>query len=575
MRVTIGFKIFAVAGAVILVMSTAAFWTTWKIHTVTDQVDAVADYFLPLDKKLLDVQANLLRQEIVLQSILNDIEDNAELGVIEEHLAAFNNLGVAADLDIEEATEIANAALDHLDRDQAIELGQLTTRIQEISFEHHQIQDLVLRALGAYKEGRLEAAAELVESFTNAQVRFDEKVDSVASEILELSTVAAQKADEAEHIVLRFSVILTVLALVLGLLFAFQLTKSLVRPVRLLRDRTKAVEVGDLSQDIPVTSTDEIADLSRSFNNMLEGLRSKERMQSMFGQYVDPRVVKAMLDEGGAETSLVTGDRKVVTVFFSDIAGFTQMGERLSPVGLVRLMNEYFTLASKPIAERDGVIDKYIGDMIMAFWSPPFVAEGNQARLACEAAIQQLAQLEVLRGQLQDITGLRKGIPEVDIRIGLATGEAVVGSIGSEYAKNFTVMGDTVNLGARLETANKVYGTKILICEHTKASAEKAIEVREIDSINVKGKTEPLRVFELLGLAGGLSKTDAEARAAFETGLAAYRGQDWDLAEEAFKACLDVKADDQPSKLFLRRVSRLRSSPQHAEWDSVWNLSEK
>ncbi|MEM6889909.1 MAG: adenylate/guanylate cyclase domain-containing protein [Pseudomonadota bacterium] len=575
MRVTIGLKIFAVAGAVILVMSAAAFWTTWKIHTVTDQIDAVAEHFLPLDKKILDVQANLLRQEIVLQNILSDIKDNSEFDIIEGHLAAFNELGAIADLDIEQATEIANSTLDHLQRDQAVNLGQLVVRIQEISAQHQHIQELVLRAIDAHTEGRIEAATELVESFTNAQVQFDENVGAVASEILELSTVAAQKADKAEHLVLRFSVILTVLALVLGLLFAFQLTKSLVRPVHVLRDRTKAVVVGDLSQDIPVTSTDEIADLSRSFNNMLEGLRAKERIQSMFGQYLDPRVVEMLVGETDKDTSLVSGKKSMITVFFSDVAGFTQLGERLSPVGLVRVMNEYFALASRPIVECDGVIDKYIGDMVMAFWSPPFVTEGDQARLACNAALQQFKQLERLRRSLPDITGLRKDIPEIDIRIGLATGDAVVGSLGSKYAKNFTVMGDTVNLGSRLESANKAYGTKILICENTKKLADEEIEVREIDSISVHGKTEPLHVYELLGLAGELSDEDVSARASFESGLAAYREKNWDLSEVSFKECLQIWLDDAPAKVFLERVSSLRSSPPDDGWDTVWHLSAK
>ncbi len=575
MRVTIGLKIFAVAGAVILLMSGAAVWTTLKIRDVTDQVDAVAYYLLPLNNSFASMQSNLLRQEIVLQQILNDIDGNAPATAIEAHLETFKELGARADVEIADASAKAEAALSSLGKDQAIELGRLMAQVEDIEGQHHDIQVLVERAIGAHLAGSGEVATALIDSFTQAQQRFDETVERVASQTVSLSSDAMLQAENEEHVVLRFSVALTALAVILGLLFALQFTRSLVRPVQVLRDRTRAVEVGDLSQDIPVTTSDEIADLSRSFNNMLEGLRSKERMQSMFGQYVDPRVVETMLAAEDAKTSLVDGDRKTVTVFFSDIVGFTQMGERLSPIGLVRLINEYLSLASDPIVQSDGVIDKYIGDMIMAFWSPPFVEEGEQARLACQAALAQFSQLDVLKQRLPDITGLRKDLPRVAIRVGLATGDAVVGSIGSEHAKNFTVMGDTVNLGARLETANKVYGTRILICEHTRASAGDAIEVREIDAIAVKGKTEPLRVFELLAAAGELSDSDIEARTSFEEGLIAYRAQDWQLASECFEACSRKWPDDPPSKLFLSRIEQLQQNPPGEAWDTVWHLTQK
>lgn len=575
MRITIGLKIFAVAGAVILLMSGAAAWTTLKIRDVTDQVDAVALYLLPLNNSFASMQANLLRQEIVLQQILNDIDRDAPEQTIQTHITTFKDLGAQADAEIENASTKTDAALSTLGKEQAVELSRLITQVQNIATQHQDIQDLVVRAIDAHLAGSDEAATALIESFTQAQLRFDETVEMIASQTVSLSSAAMSKAESEEHVVLQFSIGLTVLAVVLGLLFALQFSRSLVRPVQVLRDRTRAVEVGDLSQDIPVTTSDEIADLSRSFNNMLEGLRSKERMQSMFGQYVDPRVVETMLADDNAETSLVDGDKKTVTVFFSDIVGFTQMGERLSPIGLVRLINEYLSLASDPIVQSDGVIDKYIGDMIMAFWSPPFVSEGEQARLACGAALAQFEQLEVLRKRLPDITGLRRDLPDVAIRVGLASGDAVVGSIGSEHAKNFTVMGDTVNLGSRLESANKVYGTRILICDQTRASAGNAIEVREIDSIAVHGKTEPLRVFELLAHTGALSETDVLARDDFETGLAAYRAQNWQSAEEAFAACLQKWPDDPPAKLFLDRITRLRQNPPGDAWDTVWQLTQK
>jgi adenylate cyclase len=211
----------------------------------------------------------------------------------------------------------------------------------------------------------------------------------------------------------------------------------------------------------------------------------------------------------------------------------------------------------------------------MAFWCRPFAAEDTQAGLACEAALAQISQLEALRVRLPDITGLRKGIPEIDIRIGLASGDAVVGSIGSDYAKNYTVMGDTVNLGSRLESANKHYGTRILLCERTRAMIGGGFELREIDFITVSGKSEPIRIFEPMAPAGALSAEAQAARDAFEAGLAAYRARDWDGAESSFTACLAKLPDDGPAQAFLQRVERLRVHPIGDDWDGVWHLHDK
>jgi adenylate cyclase len=242
---------------------------------------------------------------------------------------------------------------------------------------------------------------------------------------------------------------------------------------------------------------------------------------------------------------------------------------------LVRLINEYLSLASAPIVENDGVIDKYMGDGVMSFWCQPFVEEGAQAKLACQAALSQFDQLNVLHGRLPDVTGLRRDLPEIEIRIGLASGEAIVGSIGSEYAKNFTVMGDTVNIASRLEGANKVYGTRVLVCEETWNRAGESFEMREIDSIAVQGKIEPLRIFELLGAKGSLSEEVASARDDFEVALGAYRARNWDEAERLFGKCLKEWPDDRPASVFLERIQRLRASPPPESWDGVWSLNAK
>ncbi len=577
MRITIGRKIFAVACILLLLMLCSALLSTWKLRQASSEADAVAHNFMPLANRISNIQALLLQQEILVQRILHDFDATKVHGqTIDEHLVEFEGYGARVDEEIAEAVKLAEMALASVGDDMGrLEMVQVVSLIQNLEQQHQEIHDLVLRTVDAHRAGKSEALDLLIDLFDTAQSGFDDLVSSLVNEVLDFSRRSALHVDSHERLVLTFNIVATAIAVLLGLVFAAVLTRSVVRPVHALRDGTRAIETGDLSQDIPVTTNDEIADLTRAFNRMQEGLRASGRTKAMFGKYLDPRVVEAMLAEDQEQQSLVAGENKQVTVFFSDIAGFTPIGERLSSVGVVRLINEYLSLASAPIVENRGVIDKYIGDEVMAFWCEPFVDAGNEASLACRAALAQFDQLDVLRQRLPAVTGLRRDLPEVHIRVGLASGEALVGSIGSDYARNFTVMGDTVNLGSRLESANKVYGTRILMCEQTRIAAGDAVETREIDVITVAGKSEPMRVFELLSLAGDLSAAHAAARAAFETALAAYRARDWAAAEAGFTACLDHDRDDGPARVFLERVKSLSAIPPSDDWDGVWRLHEK
>jgi len=576
-RITIGHKIFAVACVLLVLMLCSALLSTWKLRQASNEADSVAHYFMPLANRISNVQAHLLQQEIIVQQILHDFDaPKVHNQSIDEHLAAFDDYGARVDEEIAEAVKLADMALAATGDDPGrLELIRVTSLIENLERQHHDIHELVVRSVEAYQSGKLEALESLIELFNRAQAGFDDLVSNLVSEVLGFADKSALHVDQHELVVMRFNIAVTAIAVLLGLLFAAILTSGLVRPVHALRDGTRAIETGDLSRDIPVTTNDEIADLTRAFNRMQDGLRASGRTKAMFGKYVDPRVVDAMLAEDQGQQSVVAGEKKQVSVFFSDIAGFTPIGERLSSVGVVRLINEYLSLASAPIVENHGVIDKYIGDEVMAFWCTPFVEAGEEARLACRAALAQFEQLEVLRQRLPDVTGLRKDLPEVHIRVGLASGEALVGSIGSDYSRNFTAMGDTVNLGSRLEGANKFYGTRILICEQTRIAASDAVETREIDWITVAGRSEPMRVFELLSLAGGLSTAQEAARTAFEAALAAYRARDWTAAEAGFKACLDHDRDDRPARVFLERLASLRTTPPVDDWDGVWRLKTK
>ena len=384
---------------------------------------------------------------------------------------------------------------------------------------------------------------------------------------------AAKATEQRERRVFWLTIAATTSTVLLGLAVAALITNRLSRPVRSLAAAMRDVQGGNLNIELPVSSSDEVGRLTDSFNFFVKELRSKERLKQTFGKYIDPRILEHVLAQPGSEA--VGSGRREMIVLFADLVGFTGLSERLTPLLMVTLLNRHFGLQALAVQEHHGVVDKFIGDSIMAFWGQPFVKPEEQAILACRAAQAQLAALDTLRRELPDITGLRRDAPVIDLGIGICTGEVVVGNIGSENTRSYTVIGDTANLAARLERANRVYGTQILIGESTARAIGSRFEMREIDTIFVKGKIETTRVFELVSAAGQLSGELVRLRERYDAARRSYLAQDWDTAEATFRECLEIRPKDGPSRVFLERVEALRRNPPGKDWNGVWQLVEK
>ncbi len=297
--------------------------------------------------------------------------------------------------------------------------------------------------------------------------------------------------------------------------------------------------------------------------------RERKRTKGVLSLYLSPEVTNQVLSEG-ASLSL-GGEKKELTVFFSDVRSFTTISEGLTPEKLCELMNDYFTPMADIIQQSKGVLDKYIGDAIMAFWGAP-IAVPNHADVAADAAIKMMYALDKLRVDMP-----KKGFPMIDIGIGLNTGFMSVGNMGSPQRFCYTVMGDSVNLGARLEGLTKEYGVKIMISEFTQRKLTRPdMFTRDLDDIRVKGKLEPVKVFELirpdiLRNANDIQNLVGE----FHKGRDCYRKQDWTGAKKAFMACLTIRPDDGPASLYLERIEEREAMAPIADWDGVYTFTHK
>ena len=258
-----------------------------------------------------------------------------------------------------------------------------------------------------------------------------------------------------------------------------------------------------------------------------------------------------------------------MTVFFSDVAGFTTISEKLTPEDLVVLLNHYLSAMTDIILRHRGNVNKYLGDGIMAIFGAPR-GEPNHATLACYAALENQSALARLREEWK-----AQGHPEVIARIGINSGPLVVGNVGSQVRMEYTVMGDSVNLASRLEGANKFYNTLILLGPRTYELAEPDIEAREVDRLRVKGKLEPVVVYELMARKGELPAEKRRAADLFLEGLASYKNRDFAAAKDRFQAALAVDPSDGPSTVYLHRADEYLQAPPPPDWDGVYVLKSK
>ena len=306
--------------------------------------------------------------------------------------------------------------------------------------------------------------------------------------------------------------------------------------------------------------------LATAYSYATEG-RQKQYIRRMFAHYMSDTVISHLLKH--PEKLKLGGERRRVTLFFSDLAGFTTLSEQMPPETVVGLLNQYLSRMTGIILEEGGTVDKFEGDAIMAFWGAPLDQE-NQALRACRAALRQHAALKELNGEFA-----RQGLPPLTVRIGLHTGEAVVGNLGSQDRFDYTVIGDTVNLASRLEGINKFYRTTIMASESTVAECAGLVEVRELDSVAVKGRETPVGVFQVLALKGELPPQEAAARGEFARGLELYRGREFSQAAAAFAGILQNLPEDGPSQVFLERCRDLEAHPPPTGWDSVFRPDKK
>lgn len=604
----IPFKIFGVAILVFAIMALSTLYTTIKVYHVGEEVSELSEIFIPLSNTLANIEIQIVTQQLHVerlqkhQAVVRHIDAKIQnlaaqtisptsatpseeletyrqqIAELREHISSeksnLERVEGKVDESIQSAKDLIVSATDKpITADARTALNSLLPMLVSIDLQHSNLhsQLVVLTVILQREDDALRPKIE--ELIEREEEQLNQRMAAIWTKIAQFTSATATDTENHQDQALIAGMILTGLSGFFALALSALVIKSMMRPLRQLIDQAKQVQAGDLSGELPISSGDEIGDLTRSFNSMIQGLRRTEEIKEKFGQYVDPRVVSRLISDPGMD--LLQGEKKLVSVLFADMANFTGISERFTPAGLVKLINRYLEMMSEPIVEQHGLIDKYIGDAIMAFWTTPFCADNQQASLAVAAALKNSDLIDTLRDELPELTGLRRDLPALGMRTGIATGDAIVGSIGSEKTRNYTIIGDTVNLGARLESANKVYGTTILVCERTCAMASVAFEFRKIDHLIVKGKSEPISIYEPLGHTSTVTPDQLEFRDKFESALETFQRGAWTEARTLFSICNQLDQSDPVTNTYLKRLATIEQDGAPDDWDGVWRLDSK
>lgn len=387
-----------------------------------------------------------------------------------------------------------------------------------------------------------------------------------------ISIISEDKAFEAVYNIQERNIYIVAISLCLALIIVFFFAKSISRPILSLLWATLEIAKGNFRIGIRPTTNDEVGLLTKYFITMGEGLEEREKVKNILGSMIDPVVVKeAMVDLA----ALKRGKEAEITSFFSDVAGFSTISEQLTSVELASLLNEYLSAMTILLKENEGVLDKYIGDAIVGIFGAP-VDVHNHAVKACKASLEMVAKLEDLRQYWQKNNLYSREAQIMDARIGLNTGPAKVGFMGTDALASYTMMGDTVNLAARLEAAGKDYGVNIMIAENTNRLVQTEMATRILDLVRVKGKNEPVRVYELVAFRNSIPGNLADAIGHYEQGFELYLRGNFNEAIKQFESVIQAKGGkDKSSKMLIERCKDYLKQPPGSDWDGVFTRTTK
>jgi adenylate cyclase len=409
-----------------------------------DQIGNIVTYELPLSRLVAEFDVYTDRYELVILRALR--EDPAIPPDLKSTASATQVIADGLRADVANASALLDKAIQdpRYQTSDRVDLARIAGSFKYLGRNLEDFLTVGHATMNHLNAGQREDARVASKDFAKFEQAFGPDLSEIRRNLAALTERSTRTVLDRQRLdtYLSFAVFLAACAIGLGISAVG--STHVVSGLRQLVASTRAIESGQKTVPVPIRTRDEVGELALAFNRMVEELRTRERIKDTFGKFLDPRIVSRLIDSGAEHA-----ERRTLTVFFSDIKDFTGISEQLTASSVVNLLNSYFGAVASVIHAHNGFIDKYIGDGVMAFWIPPFSAGDAHASDACLAALAQQEAMGALRAQLPEITGMRRNPPKLTIRMGIATGEAIVGTIGASSARSYTVIGDTVNLASQ------------------------------------------------------------------------------------------------------------------------------
>src|SRR6187401_2571686 len=444
-------KIFLLAGILLALFGAVVGVLATMQRLDGQQINNIVNYELPLSRLVSEFDVGTDRYELNIMRVLRlDAASPEELKAAIATKQALND-------DLRRQVDETQSLLQRAIRDpryrteDRVDLARIEGSFKYLARSLDGFLAAGEQTMGLLADGKLDEAKAASLGFEKYSQTFGPDLSEIRRGLASLTDRATRTVLARQQLNTYLSFALFIAACGIGLGISAVGSAQAVSGLRRIVASARAIASGTNSAPVVILTRDEVGELARSFNSMVEELRSRERIKDTFGKFVDPRLINQLIGSGADQA-----ERRTLTIFFSDIADFSGISEQLTASAVVNLLNSYFGTVAEVIHAHHGFIDKYIGDAVMAFWISPFSAGDTHASDACLAALAQQEAIVALRAKLPEITGMRRNPPKLMIRMGIATGEAVVGTVGAASSRSYTVMGDTVNLASRIEGINKV-----------------------------------------------------------------------------------------------------------------------
>tara|TARA_E500000331_G_scaffold237814_1_gene228160 strand:- start:701 stop:2506 length:1806 start_codon:yes stop_codon:yes gene_type:complete len=567
-------KIMGIAMGMLILFLIISSFSTFRLLHIKHELMDLSRYTIPIIDTVSLMRVYVFKQEIHLQRLFKYYEQvPLKNQKIENESQKYRMLLATVNHLQKKAQQLANDGIANAKISSDADIYRNVLKVlATVIAKYRQVNDHGLDIIAALAKGNAQAARTSQGKLDEEVNDLNEHIETLSHDLGKITSASISAAESHEEDVFWLAVSATGLAVFLGLFFGIATTAKFTGPIRDLSKKMAQVDDGNLSVELMIRSNDEIGQLSSSFNTMIEELRLKAHIEETFGKYVDPRVVEKMISSiNPGETE---GERRSMTVMFAGIAGIENLNTEIEPEALTKFYNEYLELIGSPLSENQGVLDKFIGTVMMGFWGKPFTGSDEHADLALKTASDLIASKSDIEELLSRHLGKKTNTPKSVLTIGVATGEMIVGNMGSPSSMAFTVMGDVVNNASRLKGASKQFGVPLLCSEETLKAAGDSHHFREVDKILAMGMDSPMGVYEYLPKLPAYEAYKSETLKLYSDGLAAYRSGDWAAARKLWDIFAKIVPGDKAVKIMSARLDKLEIDGAQ-DWNGVWQMNSK